>query len=319
MMLGRISSLFFNLGLHIGLHVEKTNNNMYDYLFGFRYSRSIFNPIVSLSAIRKIALFFLLSSKLNKAILPIIRTKETLAFVNYRLIRANKKRYVSNKGNINISDLFRAFALRFFKIYKIPVLLNRAGLIGWWLIYYNMLKTSIYGHYHEYKKKGFKHLFSIASLLYRSKFFNKKKELKQFLLAESKKISISSIITLLSIFYIRLYDSLFGDVRTLKFRLGRYIRRYRKFFAFFKLLLFLRRYTIFPNIVFYLNPTNSELRDIKTFRVCSIALTNSNIDASIPFYPVPINNSTSISKIFFCNLFVHFYYMGRILLILSII
>ena len=127
------------------------------------------------------------------------------------------------------------------------------------------------------------------------------------------------MIILLTVLYLKLYDSVFGDIRILKFKVGRYIRRFRKFFTFLKLLLFLRKYIVFPNILFYLNPTNLELLDSKMFRICSIALVNSDGDTSIPLYPIPLNNNTSLSKIFFCNLFVHFYYVGRIMLILSII
>lgn len=317
-MIGHISSLFFNLGLHIGLHIENTNTTMYSFLFGFRYSRAIFNPIISLATIRKIALFFLLSSKLNRSILPVIRNKE-ISLNSRFLEKDNKQNGKVTVNHDNTTDLFRVFSLKFFRMYRIPTLLNKIGLLGWWLIYYKVLKTSIYGYYHEYKKKGFRHLFSLAPLFLKLESFNNKRELKKFFSIEKKKSLTKNMIALLTIFYLRLYDSVFGDIRILKFKVGRYIRRFRKFFAFFKLLLFLRKYTIFPNILFYLNPTNSELLDSKMFRICSIALINSDSNASIPLYPIPLNNNTSLSKIFFCNLFVHFYYVGRILLILSII
>lgn len=70
-MLGLVS-LFFHLGFHIGNFNRLASTNMYSYLIGHRYSRSIFNARFSILCIRKVTLFLLLSSKLNYTVLPVI-------------------------------------------------------------------------------------------------------------------------------------------------------------------------------------------------------------------------------------------------------
>lgn len=184
-MIGHISSLFFNLGLHIGLYIGNTNATMHSFLFGSRYLRAIFNPIISLAAIRKIALFFLVSSKLNRSILPVIRSKEIL--LSNRFSKRGKRNFKTTTSCVDTTDLFRAFSLKFFRMYKIPTLLNKIGLFGWWSTYYRVLKTSIYGYYRGYKKKGFRNLFSLSPLFSKLESFNNRKELKKFFFIEKKK------------------------------------------------------------------------------------------------------------------------------------
>lgn len=317
-----LNNLFFNLGLYIGLYSERVHTTMHDYLLGIRYSRSIYNPMVSLIAIKKLALFFLLSNKLNRRIIPVLSNTDTVFRVNQSFTYGHDNyndNFVSdvlmqqlpNSFGIN---LYNAFAMRFFKMYRISILSNKIGLLGWWLIYYKTLVTNIYSYYRNYKKKGFKQTFSPFDF---KRFPNKK--LQRFFYIKKKKYNMLQILTLIIILYLKLYESAFSKSDSLKFRMGKYIRKFKKFFAFLKLLLFLRQYTIFPSILYYLNTTNAELRDVMKFRVCTLAIVNSNNIASMPLYPIPANNNNLLSKIFFSYLFVYYSFIGKILMTLSVI
>lgn len=69
----KLISLFFHLGLHIGNFSRIVATNMYNYMVGNRFSRSIYNIKISILYIRKVTLFLLMSGKLNHYILPVLR------------------------------------------------------------------------------------------------------------------------------------------------------------------------------------------------------------------------------------------------------
>lgn len=124
---------------------------------------------------------------------------------------------------------------------------------------------------------------------------------------------------MIALLYFRLQGSTLANSNLIKFKMGKYIREFNKFFTFLKLLLFLRQYLIFPSILYYLNATDAELRDSSKFRVCTIAVLNTYNSAFLPLYPVPANSSTVLSKIFYSHLFIYYTFIGKILMTLSVI
>lgn len=317
-----IHSLFFNLGLYVGLSSERIHYSMYNYFVGLRYLKPVYNPMISLIAIKKMAIFLLLATKLNKQIIPIITSQNIKLYANQLSVDAHMNLNGNLSSNIYMSrslkdskvDVYRSFALRFFRSYNVPILLNKTGLIGWWLIYYKALKTKLYGYHGDYLKFNSQNFFNYAG---EQRLYNNK--IKRFFLVTKKRHISSQTFFLVALLYFKLYGSAFANFSLFKFKMGKYIRKFNKFFAFLKLLLFLRQYTIFPSILYYLNPTNAELRDSARFRVCTIAILNSYNSAFLPLYPVPANSSNVLSKVFYSYLFIYYTFIGKILMTLSVI
>lgn len=308
-MLNKISSLFFSLGLYIGRYMDRLNYTTNSYLYGMRYNYAIINPVISLLSIRKAAAFFMLSGKLNKNILPVIHGKSKNKIKPSNISIKNFKTYIN-------LDFFRSYALRLFGKYDINVLLNKPGLISWWVTYFSLMKNMLFGYTPKYLWKQNKSMFYDNYLLYLKK---NGKENTNYTDKYASLSSNKSILFGISIFYQKVLESTLGSRKSSIFRDNRFVRKYNKFFAFLKISMFLRENVIFPSILFYLNPTNAELKDTIFFRVCSIALINTNNIASIPLYPIVINNSSDLSKIFFVHLLIHFHYIGKILSIINII
>lgn len=304
-----IHNLFFNLGLYIGLSSERIHYSMYSYFVGLRYSRPVYNPMISLIAIKKMAIFLLLSTKLNRQIIPIITSQ------NIKLYANQLSAYVNTDLRKNSKiDIYRSFALRFFRNYNIPILLNKTGLIGWWLIYYKVLKTKVYGYTSDHQRINFQNFVNYTE----EQRFQSSRVKKFFFINKKQRIS-SQTFFLIALLYFRLHGSALANFNLLKFKMGKYIRKFNKFFAFLKLLLFLRQYLIFPSILYYLNPTDAELRDSSKFRVCTIAVLNTYNSAFLPLYPVPANSSNVLSKVFYSHLFIYYTFIGKILMTLSVI
>lgn len=302
-----IHNLFFNLGLYIGLSSEKIHYSMYNYFIGIRYLKPVYNPMVSLMAIKKMAMFLLLSTKLNKRIIPIITSQDIKLYAN------QLSAYVYTRKDFKI-DIYRSFALRFFRSYNIPILLNKTGLIGWWLAYYKALKTKLYGYSGGRQKINFKNFANYTE----KQRFQSSRIKKFFLINKKQRMSLQTFF-LIALLYFRLQGSTLANSNLIKFKMGKYIREFNKFFTFLKLLLFLRQYLIFPSILYYLNATDAELRDSSKFRVCTIAVLNTYNSAFLPLYPVPANSSTVLSKIFYSHLFIYYTFIGKILMTLSVI
>lgn len=314
-MLGKIFNLFFNLGLHVGLSTERMHYSMHGYIIGLRNFISIFDPVAAITAVRKVIMFLLLSNRLNKRILPIIHYQEDITYNNQFQIylNANVKEKNTEMCNIcHIDDFYYVFAIRFFREYNLPVLINKTGLLGWWLIYHQTLKVALYGSIQSDKRKKLgKTLVNFISPPV-AKFTTNPLE-------REKKLGCYLTFGLLIILYLQLRSSISDKSNLLTFKIDRYIRRFKKFFSFLKLILFLRESSILPNILYYINPTNAELRDASKLRVCSISVLNSDNNSALPLYPIPSNSSNNLPKIFFSYLYVYYTYLGRILLTLSII
>lgn len=308
-----IHNLFFSLGLYIGLSSEKIHYSMYSYFVGLRYLRPVYNPMVSLVAIKKMAVFLLLSAKLNKQVIPIITCKNIKLYSNQLPIDTNSLSNSNFPKDLKV-DVYRSFALRFFRNYNVPILLNKTGLIGWWLVYYKILKTRIYGYSGDHEKVNFRNFtyYTEEQRLHNSR-------VKKFFSVTKRQRTSSQTFFLIALLYFRLYGSAFAKSESLKFRMGKYIRKFNKFFAFLKLLLFLRQRILFPSILYYLNPIDAELRDSIKFRVCTIALLNSYNSAFLPLYPIPANSTSLLSKVFYSYLYIYYTFIGKILMTLSVI
>lgn len=98
------------------------------------------------------------------------------------------------------------------------------------------------------------------------------------------------------------------------------ICRFRKFFIFLRFILYFREFRKLSNILFYFNPSASALASIYKYRICTLSLVDSKINAvGCVNYPISISYRMTTAKFFYSHLLINCKYLGKIILLLRII
>ncbi len=330
----RLISLFFHLGLYLGACYQTVAPTMYGYLIGNRYSRNIFNSWISIILIRKVALFFILASKMNRIILPVIHgfnidiptninvtpSNKRINIYQYKIRSAPFKNILSRMKGIKLSKQFNSnlkgkyrkylshsdiltndILVFLFRRHNQAILLNKTGLISNWSTYYSIAHNKLFGTVIESKN-------TINTFL--SKYTN----------IHNNNYFVNICIHLCLRVYYKLYRRMHLNLNIFKFKMNVFINEFKKFHLFIKLMFYLREFNKLPAVLFYLDPTERELSNISKYRICILSLVSSNYNTvGCINYPIPTNFGSYLSKIFYSYLFLNSYYLGRIMLILNAI
>lgn len=204
-----------------------------------------------------------------------------------------------------------SFISRFFHNYKLPVLLNAPNLVSNWRTYYEYVRAIILpAKTRYYRRSRWLHTFagngprSLQSLQYTRRLQRKR------MLNPSIALALR-IYYKLSIFVNRNFPSWKSQPKSSN-------KPFRKFFVFLKLFRYLRQFRALPNILFYLESNATEVLRILKYKVCVIALVNSDCSSIRTItYPIPCNFGNYLSKIFYAHMIVNSFFLGRILLFLT--
>lgn len=210
--------------------------------------------------------------------------------------------------------LMNNYISRFFYKYRMPILLNIVNLLSNWHTYYEYVRTIVV----PISGFGYRHGKYAIGFIRRNKKFTLYRGLKSNNLFNGIRRGINPCAELALRIYYKL--SVFLDLTVLDWESNPNLnnKSFRKFFVLLRVFWYLRWFKILPNILFYLESSTAELARVAKFRICIIALVDSDCSSVRDIaYPIPCNFGNYLSKIFYSYLIINSFFLGRILLLLD--
>lgn len=119
--------------------------------------------------------------------------------------------------------------------------------------------------------------------------------------------------------YYKAFQTVEVGTRLSIFKLDSYIRGFKKFYTFIRIILFFREFKDMPSILFYLDPSDNVLSETFKYPICTIVLSDGSLKHNYSMYLIPTSFGTYLSRLFYSYIIINSYYLGRILSLANIL
>lgn len=231
---------------------------------------------------------------------------------NEQMQRKLERKALVNRIIAHNQVILNNYILQFFYRYALPILPNIVNLTTNWHTYYDNVCAYLFDGNNRTR----------MHVLFRGSTRNRFRRRSRWSLHYFKKmLKPRQFLRVYMTLLLRIYQRLSFILRQAVDKQGFFLinrKRFRKFYIFIKILLYLRQFRVLPNILFYLESSSRELIRISKYRICIISLVDSDsTGVNCVTYPIPCSFGNYLSKIFYSHLIINSFFLGRILMLLN--